>query len=743
MDTISGYIDHITFRNEENGYTVAQIITDDGELTCVGQMPSFSAGETIEAEGEYMEHQTYGRQFKVLSMRSVAPKDEISLLRYLGSGAVKGVGEKLAERIVKKFGEDTMRIIEEEPERLAEVKGVSERMARSIADQMAGRRDERNAFMFLQQYGLSQTLIKKLYDKYGPSVYRVIKENPYRMAEEVPQVGFATADEIASRAGIKTDSEYRVRSGLLYVLRQTGARGHCYYPEEKLFEELSELLGLSGEQYGIVFSNALESLMIDGFVSIKQSNDEKRIYLRSYESAERYCASKLLMLRDAFEPFSSEEDTERFLAARELSGIERDELQEKAVKECLSSGVFILSGGPGTGKTTTINTIIDCFEQNGIGFALAAPTGRAAKRMTESSGVEAQTIHRLLEISGDASDDSAPMRFMRNEDNPLEVEAVIADETSMLDIFLLKALLSAMEPGMQLIFVGDADQLPSVGPGRVLNDMLESGAFNSVILKRIFRQSAESHIVTYAHMINEGRHIDLSVKYPDFFLLEKESPEMIQRYLVQLCSDVIPRKLGLSKEDVQILTPMRKGPLGAVTLNTVLQRALNPPADDKAEALSGGTLFREGDKVMQIRNDYNLEWEVRGNYNVSVREGKGVFNGDVGEIRQINPALKLAEVEFDEGKRVYYSFEKLEELDLSYAVTIHKSQGSEYPVVILPLFSGPDMLMTRNLLYTAVTRGKQCVIIVGKNSAVQEMTDRGTENERYTSLKERLCAGMG
>ena len=387
MDTVSGYIDHITFRNEENGYTVAQIITDDGELTCVGQMPSFSAGETIEAEGEYMEHQTYGRQFKVLSMRSVAPKDEISLLRYLGSGAVKGVGEKLAERIVKKFGGDTMRIIEEEPERLAEVKGVSERMARNIADQMAGRRDERNAFMFLQQYGLSQTLIKKLYDKYGPSVYRVIKENPYRMAEEVPQVGFATADEIASRAGIKTDSEYRVRSGLLYVLRQTGTRGHCYYPEDLLFEELSQLLGLSGEQYGIIFSNALESLMIDGFVSVKQSDDEKRIYLRSYDSAERYCASKLLMLRDAFEPFCSEEDTERFLASRELSGIERDELQEKAVKECLSSGVFILSGGPGTGKTTTINTIIDCFEKNGIGFALAAPTGRAAKRMTESSGV--------------------------------------------------------------------------------------------------------------------------------------------------------------------------------------------------------------------------------------------------------------------------------------------------------------------------------------------------------------------
>ena len=737
-ETINGYIERITFRNEENGYTVAVLQTGGDEITCVGIMPGIAPGESIEAEGSYTDHPVYGRQFKALNVTPVAPRDEISLLRYLGSGAVRGVGEKLAERIIKKFGEKSLKIIEEEPERLAEVKGISLRMARDIADQMADRRDERTAFMYLQRYGLSKNLIKKLYDRYGSEVYRVISENPYRMVEEIPQVGFATADEIASKAGISIDSEYRVRSGFIYVLRRAGQRGHCYLPEKELAEELIELLGIEEDIFPALFENAMAGLAIDRLIVIRLHEEEKDIFLKAYDRAERFCALRLKELKENYEAVSDDAVIEAFLKSREEAGIKRDPLQEQAVKKCLHSGVFILSGGPGTGKTTTINTIISMLEEKGKSFVLAAPTGRAAKRMSEAAGYEAQTIHRLLEISGEPAEDNEEYRFGRNEENPLEADTVIIDEASMLDIFLFSSLLNAMLPGMQLILVGDADQLPSVGPGRVLEDLLESGAFDSIKLERIFRQDDESHIVTYAHAVNEGKHIDFTVKYPDFFLLEKDTPAVVQQYIVSLCVDVIPRKLDLKDSDIQVLTPMRKGDLGAVNMNMVLQKAMNPPAEDKEELISGSIIFREGDKVMQIRNDYELEWEIREENRISIMTGKGVFNGDVGRILRINKALRLMEVVFDENRHVWYSFDKTDELDLSYAVTIHKSQGSEYPVVILPLLSGPSMLMTRNLLYTALTRGKQCVIIVGSSRTVHEMTDNDYEGKRYTSLTERL-----
>lgn len=736
METVSGYIDHITFQNKENGYTVMSVMTEKGSIVCVGPAGGFDEGETVEVEGEYTEHPTYGKQLKIFSVRPVAPTDRVSVLRYLGSGAIKGVGPKLAERIVERFGEDTMRIMEEEPERLAEIKGISGRMARAITDQMLEKKEQRSLLIFVQQYGLSRNLTLKLIERYGDEVYSVLKSNPYRMVEEIPSVGFRTADEIAAKSGIVADSEYRVRSCLIYVLKLFAAEGHCFAPHDEVVSETVKLLGLEEESGHAITEECIRGLSADRQIVLRNDLGGRiNIYLEYYDRVEKECARLLLELKNGFKPaegYASEK------LPADGDGIELDGLQKKAVDECLKNGVFILSGGPGTGKTTTINTIIAELEDAGENFVLAAPTGRAAKRITEATSFEAQTIHRLLEINGEVSEGGSPNIFSRNRENPLETDTVIVDEASMLDISLLKSLLEAMVPGMRLILVGDVDQLPSVGPGQVLRDIMESGSFSCVKLDRVFRQAGESHIVSYAHMINEGKHIDLSVKYPDFFLLEKESIKLVHGYLAALCKDVIPRKLGLDGNDVQVLTPMRKGPLGVEGLNRMLQEQLNPPKPSLEEIVYGDTVFREGDKIMQIRNDYNIEWEIRGDYDVSIKEGKGIFNGDVGVIKNINKEYRLVEVLFDDGRLVYYSADKLEELELSYAATIHKSQGSEYPVVILPILDGPRMLFNRNLLYTAVTRAKQCVIIVGSGQKVLEMIDTDSELHRYTSLRQRL-----
>ncbi|MBR4543852.1 MAG: ATP-dependent RecD-like DNA helicase [Lachnospiraceae bacterium] len=736
MEIVSGYIDHITFQNEENGYTVMKVMTEKGGVVCVGAAGGFGEGETVEVEGEYIEHPTYGKQLRISSVRPVAPTDKVSVLRYLGSGTIKGVGPKLAERIVERFGDDTMRVMEEEPERLAEIKGISGRMARAITDQMLEKKGQRALLIFVQQYGLSRNLTLKLIERYGDEIYSVLKSNPYRMVEEIPSVGFKTADDIAAKSGIVADSEYRVRSCIVYVLKLFATEGHCYVPKAEVLEETIKLLGLETGSGSAVMEDCIRSLSADRQIVMRDDeNGGTNIYLEYYDRIEKACARQLWELKNGFESMGRYAG----LSVRaEEEGIELDGLQKKAVEECLKNGVFILSGGPGTGKTTTINTIIAELEDAGENFVLAAPTGRAAKRMTEATSFEAQTIHRLLEISGEVADGDSRTIFARNRENPLETDTVIVDEASMLDISLLKSLLDAMVPGMRLILVGDVDQLPSVGPGQVLRDVMESDAFACVKLDRVFRQAGESHIVSYAHMINEGKHMDLSVKYPDFFLLEKETIKLVHGYLAALCMDVIPRKLGLGGNDVQILTPMRKGPLGVEGLNRMLQEQLNPPKPFLEEVIYGDTVFREGDKVMQIRNDYNLEWEIRGDYDVSLKEGKGIFNGDVGVVKNINKEYRIVEVLFDDGRLVYYPVDKLEELELSYAVTIHKSQGSEYPVVILPILDGPKMLFNRNLLYTAVTRAKQCVIIVGSGQKVMEMIDTDSELHRYTSLRQRL-----
>ncbi len=709
------------------------LTAEDGDITCVGNARDFSVGETVELEGEYVEHPVYGLQFKFTSLKAIAPEDRISVLRYLSSGAVKGVGPKLAEKIVERFGDDTFRILEEEPERLAEVKGISIKKAMEITDRMVEKRDARNAVIFMQEYGIGLNLATKLYDFYGMEIYNVLRTNPYRLSDEVPAVGFKTADAIARKLGIEEDSVYRIHCGVAYELERLAAEGHCYCPRKLLCAYASELLGLAPED----IEPELADMAMDGRITLKEGSDGPRVYLKSYYQAETFAARRLTELRDSFcPPGGNEKDRQELVEKieKEMS-MELESLQKKALLDCMTGGVFILSGGPGTGKTTTIHAIIKWLEKEGREFALAAPTGRAARRMKETTGYEAQTLHRLLEIGRDEDGND---HLYRNEDrDPLDIDTLIVDEVSMVDIHLLRALMNALANGTQLILVGDVDQLPSVGPGQVLKDIMDSGAFACVRLKQVFRQAENSHIVSYAHMINEGRMPDLSVKYPDFFLLEKDSTELIQSYIYQLVSDVLPRKLKVSGADIQLLTPMKKGNLGVEQLNIFMQEKCNPPSDEKMEYSYGSSLFREGDRVMQIKNDYELEWDIYMG-SLSVDKGKGVFNGDTGTVDEINAYLKIMKVIFDDGRVVYYEFSRLDELELAYAVTVHKSQGSEYPVVILPLLSGPQMLFHRNILYTAVTRAKQCVIILGSSAAVRRMVETETAAKRYTSLSERI-----
>ncbi len=730
MDTISGYVEHIIYQNPENGYTVMELMGEEEAVTCVGNCRGLSEGETIEAKGEYAEHPMYGRQFKIAFYQTTAPKDRVSMERYLGSGAIKGIGAALAARIVKKFGNDTFRVMEEEPERLAEIKGISSNKAREIAMQMEEKRDLRDALIYLQQYGISNALALRIYDTYGTGLYGIMKENPYRLAEDIHGIGFKIADEIATRAGIHTDSEYRIRSGVFYTLQQSVGEGHCYLPMEQLLSRARVLLGVEEEH----IRPQLDNLVMDKKLVIKGG----LVYAASYYYAELNCAHMLHQLNI---PMHQEEAHVREVLkviAGEV-GVRLDELQYRAVLEAIQSGLFVLSGGPGTGKTTTINTIIRFFEREGYDIFLAAPTGRAAKRMTEATGFEARTIHRMLELNGALSDeDKRRARFEKNEENPLETDVVIIDEMSMVDLPLFQALLKATAPGTRLILVGDVDQLPSVGPGQVLRDIMQSGAFPMVVLQKIFRQAGESDIVVNAHHINRGEQIALDNKSRDFFLLERNDVNVIYKHMIQLIREKLPPYVHAAPYDIQVLTPMRKGSLGVEVLNGILQRYLNPPEEGKREHMAGETVYREGDKVMQIRNNYQLEWEVVSRYGIPVDKGMGVFNGDMGRILEIREAGSELVVEFDEGRRVTYPFSLLEELELSYAITIHKSQGSEYPAVILPLLNGPRMLFNRNLLYTGVTRARSCVTILGSSQAVRGMIDNVSENRRYTSLDQRI-----
>lgn len=736
METVSGYVEHIIFQNNENGYTVFNLVNDGEEITCVGMCKGLSQGETVCAKGEAVEHPVYGAQFKISSWNTETPKDSVSMERYLGSGAVKGVGAALAARIVKKFGDDTFRIIEEEPERLAEIKGISQRKAMEIAVQMEQKKDLREALVYLQQYGISNTLAVKIYETYGMELYGILKENPYRLAEDIAGVGFRTADEIASKIGIHTDSDYRIRSGVLYTLLQAVGDGHCFLPMGILLERAGTLLGVNGEY----IRPQIDNMMMDKKLVIKGDC----VFASVYYYTELNCARMLHQLNipmQEAENLPSQDNAVSKRLERQAAELhmELDALQLEAVKECIRNGLFILSGGPGTGKTTTINMIIRYFEAEGMDIFLAAPTGRAAKRMTEATGFEAKTIHRLLELNSALSDeDTRKVSFERNEQNPLEADVVIIDEMSMVDISLFQSLLKAIAPGTRLILVGDVNQLPSVGPGQVLRDIMNSGVFPMVVLRRIFRQAEKSDIVVNAHKINRGEQILFDNKSQDFFLLERNDVNVIYKHMIQLMQDNLPRYVKATPFDIQVLTPMRKGPLGCEVLNGILQKYLNPPDASKKEYMSGEHIYREGDKVMQTKNNYQLEWEIVSRYNIPIDRGVGIFNGDMGRIVEINENASCLTVEFDEHRRVTYPFSLLEELELSYAITIHKAQGSEYPAVIMPLLGGPRMLFNRNLLYTGITRAKSCVTILGSSGTVRGMIENVSENSRFTALTERI-----
>ena len=736
-ECVTGYIDHIIFRNEDNGYTVMVLkgVKDEDELTCVGTFPVITQGASIEAEGSFIQHPVYGKQFQAVRLTEKMPEDAMAMERYLGSGAIKGIGAALAGRIVRHFGSDTLRIVEEEPERLAEIKGISEKKAHEIAIQIAEKSEMRKVMMFLQKYGISLNLGAKIYQKYGDSVYSVLQENPYRLADDISGVGFKIADEIAYRIGIHTDSDYRIKSGLSYTLLQAGGEGHVYLPKEELFKRAEQLLGVDVSY----MEKHLVDLSMERKIIQKEEKGQVLVYPAQYYYLELNTARMLREL-DIDCPEDEERVERRISQIQKETGTVLDEMQKKAVKEAAGHGLLVLTGGPGTGKTTTINAIIRFFESEGAELRLAAPTGRAAKRMTEATGYEAQTIHRMLELTGMPEDDreGQPVHFERNAENPLEADVIIIDEMSMVDIHLMHSLLMAVTAGTRLILVGDENQLPSVGPGNVLRDIIRSGQFPVVELKKIFRQASESDIVVNAHKINRGEQVEINNKSRDFFFLKRYDADIIIRVVIALIQEKLPKYVEAKPFEIQVLTPMRKGLLGVERLNQILQRYLNPPDPSKKEKEIGQGLFREGDKVMQIRNNYQLEWEVRGRYGIPVDKGVGVFNGDTGIIRMINEFAELAEVEFEDGRYAQYTFKQLDELELAYAVTIHKSQGSEYPAVIIPILSGPRMLMNRNLLYTAVTRARKCVTVVGSEETFREMINNEKQQRRYSSLDRRI-----
>ncbi len=743
MEKIKGYIEHFIYKNTENGYGVLNLVVSDDEVVCTGVFRDVDVGDTIEAEGEYVSHPVYGDQFKVSSYEISVPDDAASMQRYLGSGAIRGIGEALAKRIVSKFGDDTFRIIEEEPERLSEIKGISEKKAMDIALQMAEKREMRNAMIFLQQFGISDNLAVKIYNTYGERIYKVIKENPYQLSDDIAGVGFKTADEIAGKVGIQIDSDYRIKSGIYYALLQSSLDGNTYLPVDELIRRTIDVLSTRPD-YEIneeTVRTQIYNLTVDKKLIIKNDNE---VYASTYYYEEQGCAAMLynLCISEKVSEAEKENYKKQIIEMEAARNIELDDLQLDAVIQSITNGIVIITGGPGTGKTTTINTIIGYYARMGLDIMLAAPTGRAAKRMTEATGYEAKTIHRLLEVSGQVDDDekgrSAGVHFEKNRDNPLETDAIIIDEMSMVDIHLFYALLKALVPGVHLILVGDSSQLPSVGPGQVLKDLIDSGRFSTIYLKKIFRQAEESDIVMNAHRIHDGQAPVLDNKSKDFFFLERNDAPVIYKHMVQLIRDKLPSYVGAEPFDIQVLTPMKKGALGAQQLNLILQEYLNPPEEGKKEHAYGDHVFREGDKVMQIRNNYQATWEIVGKYNIAVDSGMGVFNGDMGVVKEINEYSQDMVVEFDENKRVRYPFADLDELELSYAITIHKSQGSEYPAVIMPLLGGPRMLLNRNLLYTAVTRAKNTVCILGSSQTVMTMVSNEQQLRRFTGLKDRI-----
>ncbi len=730
MVTIEGYIINVRFRSDETGYTVMDFESDGEKLTAVGTLNIAEPGMTLALSGDFVVHANYGEQFAFTDAEEIIPKDTLDIERYLGSGAIKGIGIALASRIVTKFGEDTLRILDEEPERLAEIKGISNRKAAEIAEQVREKRDLREAMMFLQKYGISLNLAVKIYSKYNIEVYRILRENPYKLADEIDGVGFKKADEIAFKIGINVDSDFRIRSGINYVLLSAGREGHTYLPKGELIARAMNLLMVGAD--GI--EAQIDNLVTERKLVYKDDGEEDiRVYSAYYYYVELSAARDLVGLKANYK---KDKKIDKFISDFEKEKhIELDELQKEAISYASYETPLVVTGGPGTGKTTIINAMIRYFEENNLSFVLAAPTGRAAKRMSEVTGYVASTIHRLLEMN--VSNGDKPV-FMRDDSEPLDVDVIIIDEMSMVDIQLFNALVKAIIPGTRLIMVGDAAQLPSVGPGAVLADIIESEAVKVVKLKHIFRQEGNSAIVENAHAIIEGREVSTDNKTEDFFMLKRYDSESVIPVITELWMKHLPKHFNVSPLDIQILTPTRIGNTGVENLNIVLQQFINPPSGRKEEYKIKDITFREGDKVMQIKNNYDISWYMTNGLGFTTEEGKGVFNGDIGIIEKINKEMKTAKVLFDDSKYVYYSFEEMSELELAYAVTVHKSQGTEYPAVIIPLLQCPKPLMNRNLLYTAVTRASKCVALVGDEKVFQTMIDNKNELLRYSGFAERI-----
>lgn len=745
MKTVRGWISSIIYRNKDNMYTVFEVSGDGDSVTCTGFPAEISEGESVEITGEMVHHPLYGDQLKVSGFTVVEPEGKQAVFRYLSSGAIRGIGEVLASRIIRAFGEDTMRVLDEEPERLSEIKGISPRIARDIAAQLEEKKDVRDAMIYLQRFGIGGSRALKIWQRYGTDLYRVLKENPYQLAEDISGIGFQTADEIAQRTGIRPDSDFRVRSGIRYELSMGLQEGSSYLPASVLVPRAVSLLNVPEETVRI----QLQNLAMDGKVRIfaHDNPEDPEVYTDYVWHVEQDIAVRLRNLDAAsVSSFPPEETDSRIRLIEQQEGMELDELQRRAVRLAAERGILLISGGPGTGKTTTINTIIRLFVSDVKTCLLAAPTGRAAKRMTEATGQEAKTIHRLLgyRAAGDdgmndtAVSDERGWRFEKGPDDPLEADVIIIDEMSMVDLFLFRALLLAIRPGTRLIMVGDTNQLPSVGPGRVFGDLMESGAFCSITLQKIFRQARQSDIVMNAHRILEGKPLSMDNHSKDFFFLERSDPQVIYKHMTELIRKMLPGYVNGTEEDIQVLTPMRKGLLGAARLNEVLQSVLNPPAPGRTEYAAHEVTFRTGDKVMQMKNNYQIEWEVPGNFGMPVEKGAGIFNGDFGTILSIDREGAEMVIRFDENHVVHYPFVLLDDLDLAYAITVHKSQGSEYPAVILPLLSGPPSLFNRNLLYTAVTRARKCVVILGSRETVNRMEANISQSVRYTGLKDRI-----
>lgn len=739
-------VEDIIFQNKENGYTVCVVEYEGEELSCVGEMAGIYVGEEVKIVGTWSTHPIYGRQVKVELIERSMPKTVQGMEKYLASGVIKGIGARTAKKIVKHFGLDTFRIIEEEPLVLAQINGISEKKAKEIGEVFHAQYELRKAMLFLQDYGITPTYAIKIYQHYKERTTEVVKNTPYRLVEDIYGIGFRKADEIAAQVGIAREDPHRIRTGILYLLTNNSNNGHTYMPRNVLVEESIKLL--LPEMYeehlrmqsfeNPLVENALIELSMNKQIIIKNYDNETCVFLAYLYHSEQAVARKLLDLASLYEK-NPAIDVEKELAKTQKDlKIELVEEQKEAVRHTLTHGVTVITGGPGTGKTTTINAILHMLEKAGEDVLLAAPTGRAAKRMSEATGMEAQTIHRLLEI-GYMREDTNKQMFNRNEDNPLEADVIIVDEMSMVDITLMHALLKAVVEGQRLILIGDADQLPSVGAGNVLKDIIKSERIPVVRLIQIFRQASKSAIVMNAHRINKGEYPIANEKGTDFFVMKRSIQEEVRQTIIELIMERLPKYQGFdSIKDIQILAPMRKGVLGVNELNKSLQAVLNPHHDLKPEKEYRGTLFRTGDKVMQIKNNYNTPWKILGKTGMSIDEGTGVFNGDCGIITAIKEDEELLVVTFDDGKVVEYEFNQLDELELAYAVTIHKSQGSEYPVVILPIHSGPPMLLSRNLLYTAVTRAKKMVVCVGLVETIQRMVDNNREIQRYSSLARHL-----